>query len=106
MTEITRCAFSEVSEFITILSEKHRRKLPEELIEYFERERDKDYNPIIDPNIPIKDQNLIREALAIIASLDLKYWCENEEENKRLRAMFRTNEILHKERLVLEWINA
>ena len=105
MTDIIRCAYSEVAEFISLLSDMHRGKLPKELIEFFEREKDKDYLPVIDPDIPIKEQSLLRETLGIIAHLNLKYWCEDPKERTRLSNIHKTNEVLYRERLVHEWLD-
>ena len=46
---------------------------------------------MIDINQPIKDQNLMDETLAIIAMLNLKYWCDDEEK-KRLINIYLENE--------------
>ena len=42
--------------------------------------------------IPIKDQNLKEETLAIIALLNLQYWCKDEREKKRLQIIYAQNE--------------
>ncbi len=42
------------------------------------------YSKEIKPNQPIKDQNLKEETLALIAMLNLQYWCEDEKEKQRL----------------------
>ena len=47
---------------------------------------------MIDVNQPIKNQNLMDETLAIIAMLNLKYWCDDEEEKKRLINIYLENE--------------
>ncbi len=95
----TRQAYTEIDNFIELLDEYNRNKLPRKLREYFKNEKDNTYTKIIDPNIPIKDQNLKEETLALIAMLNLQYWCEDEEEKQRLKKIYSDNEIKHQQKL-------
>ncbi len=88
----TRQAYSEIDEFLRLLSEKKRNEIPKKLREFFKEEKDQEYFKNIDINIPIKDQNLRKETLAIIALLNLQYWCKDETEKKRLQAIYAQNE--------------
>ena len=88
----TRQAYSEIDEFLELLSEEQRNKIPKKLRDFFKEEKDTEYIKNIDKDIPIKDQNLKEETLAIIALLNLQYWCEDEEEKKRLKAIYTQNE--------------
>ena len=88
----TRNAYAEVDNFIECLDLYHKNKVPDDIREYFKKEKNKNYNKMIDINQPIKNQNLIDETLAIIAMLNLKYWCDDEEEKKRLMTIYSENE--------------
>lgn len=88
----TREAYAEVDNFIECLDLYDKNKVPESIRKYFKKEKSKNYNKIIDVNKPIKDQNLKDETLAIIAMLNLKYWCDDEEEKKRLMTIYSENE--------------
>ena len=88
----TRQAYAEIDEFLELLSEKQKNEIPKKLREFFKEEKDKDYFKIIDKDIPIKDQNLKEETLAIIALLNLQYWCKDKEEKKRLQEIYAQNE--------------
>ena len=88
----TREAYAEVDNFIECLNSYDKNKVPESIRKYFKKEKSKNYNKIIDVNQPIKDQNLKDETLAIIAMLNLKYWCDDEEEKKRLIKIYSKNE--------------
>ena len=88
----TRQAYSEVDEFLELLSEEHKNEIPKKLREFFKKEKDQEYFKNIDKYIPIKDQNLKEETLAIIALLNLQYWCKDEEEKKRLKLVYDQNE--------------
>ena len=88
----TREAYAEVDNFIECLDSYDKNKVPESIRKYFKKEKSKNYNKIIDVNQPIKNQNLKDETLAIIAMLNLKYWCDDEEEKKRLMTIYSENE--------------
>ena len=88
----TRQAYSEIDEFLGLLSEEQRNEIPKKLREFFKEEKDTEYIKNIDRNIPIKEQNLKEETLAIIALLNLQYWCKDEEEKKRLKVIYAQNE--------------
>ena len=95
----TRQAYSEVDEFLGLLNVEQRNKIPEKLRELFTREKDINYKKGIDSTIPIKEQNLKEETLAIIALLNLQYWEENEEEKQRLQKVYDENEKRYQELL-------
>lgn len=88
----TRNAYAEVDNFIECLDLYYKNKVPDDIRKYFKKEKNKNYNKMIDINQPIKDQNLMDETLAIIAMLNLKYWCDDEEEKKRLINIYLENE--------------
>lgn len=94
-----RQAYTEIDNFIELLNENNRNKVPKKLRDFFKKEKDNNYTKIIDPNIPIKEQNLKEETLALIAMLNLQYWCEDEEEKQRLKKIYTDNEIKHQQKL-------
>lgn len=95
----TRQAYSEIDTFIELLDEYSKNKIPQKLRKFFKMEKDKEYIKNINPNIPIKEQNLKKETLALIAMLNLQYWCEDENEKQRLKAIYAENEIRYQDEL-------
>ena len=95
----TRQAYSEIDEFFFFFCEEKRNEIPKKLRDFFKDNKDKEYHKNINKDIPIKDQNLLKETLAIIASLNLKYWCKDENEKKRLKQIYAKNEKKYKEML-------
>lgn len=87
-----RQAYSEIDEFLELLSAEQRNRIPKKLREFFKEEKDENYKKRINPQIPIKDQDLKEETLGIIAALNLQYWCENEEEKQKLKEKYAKNE--------------
>lgn len=92
LSTASRQAYTEIDNFIELLDEKERNKIPERLRTFFKREKDSNYKKEIDINIPIQYQNLKQETLAIIAILNLEYWCEDKEEKLRLKRNYFNNE--------------
>lgn len=85
-------AYSEIDEFLKLLDEEDRNKVPEYLRKFFKDNKDLEYVKEIKKDIPIKEQNLKEETLALIALLNLKYWCDDEEERQRLIKIYSENE--------------
>jgi len=98
-----RQAYSEVDEFLELLPDYERNKIPERLRDFFKNEKDIYYMKKIDPNISIKEQALKEETLAIIAFLTLKYWCKDEEEKKMLMEIYEKNDVKYQK--IFENIN-
>ena len=92
MTNNSRNVYSEVYSFINIISEEDRNKIPNKLIQMIEEERNKEYTPSYNFNIPIEEQVISDEAIAMIALLHLNYWCKDDEERKILNEFFDENE--------------
>ena len=67
--------------------------------EFFKNQKDKNYKKEIDINIPIEDQNLKEETLALIALLYIKYICEDEEEKRNLKNIYAENERKYREEI-------
>ena len=68
----TRQAYAELDTFIELLDDSLKNKIPTKLREFFKREKDVSYVKNINPNIPIKEQNLKRETLSLIALINLE----------------------------------
>ena len=99
----TRQAYSEVDEFLGLLTEEERNKIPRKLRDFFKEERDINYNKNIDPNIPIKEQNLKQETLAIIALLMIQYWYKDESKKQILLEILDENEREYQEKLIKKY---
>ena len=94
----TRQAYSEVNKFLELIGEEMTNKIPLKLRKFFKREMDQNYIPTINTNIPIKEQNLKRKTIAIIAGLNLQYWCK-EDRKKELLEIYFNNEKKYQEEL-------
>lgn len=99
MTTYTKEVYSELYEFLELIDYKYVKKIPSKLLQFFKENRSKNYVPHINPNIPVKEQSFNEGTLAIIALLNLKYWCEDENEIKRLEQVYKNNEDRYQEKL-------
>lgn len=88
----TKESYSEVLEVLELLGEYYINKLPSKLVKLFEENKSEEYVTHIKSNVPLKDQKISEDTLAIIAILNLQYWCEDENEIRRLKEIYQKNE--------------
>lgn len=97
ITKETRVAYAEINEIIELLSIEDKNKIPKKLLDFFEREKDKDYKKHIDIQKPLIEQGIKRKTLALLAMLNLNYICEDENEKQRLIKSYKENDEKRKE---------
>lgn len=84
--------YSEVYAVLAALGDECIKKTPKYVLDYIAENRDCDYVVKIDKNLPLEEQNLSRDAIAVIAVLKLDYWCETDEERKELISILEAND--------------
>ena len=72
-------AYTEVLEIIKYFPKEEYAKIPEEKIEFYKKNMDKDYVFIINPQIDLSEQNVSPEANAIIVNLFRDYFATEEQ---------------------------
>lgn len=82
-------AYTEVDRILNLMDEQYQKKIPEKLRKLISESKLNDYDVIINPQIPLKEQKISRKALSILAVLNYNYWCVGESkkqniENKQL----------------------
>lgn len=85
-------AYAEVDKILSFMEIRYVEKIPKKMREMFKNEKLQGYEPNIDKNIPLEEQKLARKTLAILAMLNLNYWCENEEEKQELIMAYSHND--------------
>ena len=85
-------AYAEVLLILSYMEQKYIEMIPKKLLELFNEEKDKNYQPNINPNVSLAEQNLQRKTLALLAMLNLNYWCKDENEKKELLKMYSEND--------------
>lgn len=90
-------AYSEIYEILNLMEDEDKEKVPQELRDFFEEERMKEYKPKIRTDIPLTEQNLRRETVVILTILIINYWCDSEEEKQSFIDELEKNEKIKKE---------
>lgn len=85
-------AYAEVDEILSLMESEYIEKIPKKMREMFKKERPNDYNPLIQIDIPLEEQKLQRKTFAILAMLNLNYWCEDEVERQKLIEIYVEND--------------
>lgn len=85
-------AYAEVDEILALMESKYIEKIPKKMREMFKNERTLDYKPEIEIDIPLDEQNFQRKTFAILAMLNLNYWCEDENEKQKLLQAYAEND--------------
>ena len=85
-------AYKEVLEIIRYFPEEEYNKIPKEKIEFYQNNMDKDYEFTINPELDLEDQNISKEANAIIVALFQKYFA-TEEQKEKIKKILELNEI-------------
>lgn len=84
-------AYCEVDIILEQMEEKYVNKVPSKLRTFFKEQKRKDYFPEIRTDIPLEEQKLLRKTIAILAMLNLNYWCEDEKEKQELIDIYTEN---------------
>lgn len=97
-TEIKK-AYSEVYEILKLVDKEYFDKIPKKFVEFLEREKDNNYIPNINENIPLEEQKLLNDTINILAMIKLDYWCSSEEEKSELLKLLNENEKTYQENI-------
>lgn len=90
-------AYSEIFEILSLMEEEDKEKVPQEVRDFFEEQRMKEYKPNIRTDIPLTEQNLRRETVVLLTILVINYWCDSEEEKQSFIDELEKNEKIKKE---------
>lgn len=91
-------AYTEVLEIINHFSEDEYKKIPKEKIDFYEKNKDKDYNFKIDPNVNLAEQNISQSANAILVSLYRDYFATDKQKEILENLLQQNQEKMEKEK--------
>lgn len=84
--------FSEVIDILDNIEHEYKKKIPNDILIVFENECDKKYLKYLKKDkSDLKNKNYSKDALTIIAYLNLKYWCKSNEEKRKYRDIYLKN---------------
>ena len=92
-------AYAEVDMILNLMDAKYISKIPEKLRNIFKEKKDQSYNKEIVTYKPLEEQDLNHETLSILAVLNYKYWCKDENKKKELMDRYEENERKYQEEL-------
>lgn len=92
-------AYTEVDEILSLMDEQFQKKIPNKLRKLISENKLSEYNVIINPNIPLKDQKISKKALAILAVINYNYWCVEKEKKEELIKKYKNNEEIRQRKL-------
>ena len=87
-------AYSEIDEILSKMEDRYVNKIPYKIREVIKKEKNNNYHPNIEFSEEILDNKLQRKTIAILAWLNLNYWCDDEEEKEKLIAIYHENDII------------
>ena len=92
MEYVAKEVCTEISTIIKYMPKEYQNKIPTNVMEFFEKNKTNNYKVNINPNNIFDKSNIKEETLAIIAMLNIKYWCTNENLKKQLIKKYDENE--------------
>ena len=90
-------AYSEVDTILNKMEEEYVNRIPLDIRKIIKEEKNKEYNPIIVLSEDRLEKELNRNTIAILAWLNLNYWCDNEKEKENLIEIYKENDIINEE---------
>lgn len=86
------------------MGEEYKNKILNDVLRIIQKEKRQDYVPNFDFSKPLVPQVTRQETINLIAYLYITYWCDNEEDKKKILAQIemnkeKENEIAHQKRL-------
>ena len=91
-------AVVEVLGILDCLEENDRNKIPNNVLDFFEKNKSETYRPNIDYTADLKDLKLKDKTREIIAGLYIDYLCEEDEKEEYIEKL-NQNEIKYQEKL-------
>ena len=83
--------YTQVYAVLSFLNDTYIKRIPRQVLDLIEKNRDRNYLFTVNKNIPLEQQNLSEEAIAMLAYLKLNYWCNTKEEKEQLLSLFEEN---------------
>ena len=72
-------SYSEVLDIIDNMEVKYKEMLPRKLMDFLNENKNLEYKKHVNPQIPLSEQNISKDAITILAMINLKYWVKDEK---------------------------
>ena len=94
-----KIAYKQLITILNNIEPEYKEKIPKKLVKLFEENSAENYEFHLDLTRPLQEQELNSKTLALLAMLNLNYWCETEEEKQELIKHYTENERKYQEEL-------
>ena len=94
-----KIAYKQLITILNNMEPEYKEKIAKKLMKLFEENSAEDYEFHLDLTRPLQEQELNSKTLALLAMLNLNYWCETEEEKQELIKHYTENERKYQEEL-------
>ena len=84
-------SYSEVLDIIDNMEVKYKEMLPRKLMDFLNENKDLEYQKHVNPQIPLSEQNISKDAITILAMINLKYWVKDEKHKADLIEKYKAN---------------
>lgn len=84
-------AYSEVLDVIDNMEVKYKELLSKKLIQFLNENANSEYQKHVTPNISLSEQNISKNAITILAMINLKYWVKGEKHKAELIEKYKMN---------------
>ncbi len=91
MSSVLSDAYTEVGCVLDVLDPKYKEKIPKQVLDAIYNNKNNNHKFYIDAGMNIDDIQISRQALIIISILNLKYWEEDVEKQKKLKDCYYKN---------------
>ena len=99
MTESTMNVYAEVDAVLDNMQEEYVNEIPVKLRKLFKEKKSDTYVKEISLDLPLDEQGLKDETLAVLAVLNYNYWCKDEDRKRELIELYNRNEKEYQEKL-------
>lgn len=97
MTKELKRAYKEVLIILNHIEPQYKEKIPKKFLEQMEKNQLLEHTFEIDFSIPFKDNAFSPSTLPLLALINLRYWCETEEDKKAQQAIHDENDKKYRE---------
>ena len=84
-------SYTEVIDILDNMEVKYKEMLPRKLMDFLNENKNLEYKKHVNPQIPLSEQNISKDAITILAMINLKYWVKDEKRKADLIEKYKAN---------------
>ncbi|MEI3401647.1 MAG: hypothetical protein V8R51_04775 [Clostridia bacterium] len=84
-------SYSDILDIIDNMEVKYKEMLPRKLMDFLNENKNLEYKKHVNPQIPLSEQNISKDAITILAMINLKYWVKDEKHKADLIEKYKAN---------------